>query len=105
MSTKTIIEPKMIGELNEEVQRGLEIACEAVKDDKNAKMLLDTLRQIHNAWSELLHKVIVMAVSISAMKYRTAEQIIDQVTAINALFQEQKEEALQRYQFKSAFNQ
>lgn len=65
-------EKKSLLELNDEVNDGLEIAKEAVGDDKE---LLETIDTLEKAWNKLLSQMIIMSVGLTAMKYREDEQI------------------------------
>lgn len=64
-----------ITEMDEKVKEGLKIAREAVEDDVLRKLCDD----LEFTWENLCSNLLIVAIGLSAMKYRTADQIRTQL--------------------------
>jgi hypothetical protein len=60
-----------ITEIDEKVKEGLKIAREAIDDD----VLLKLCDDLEFTWENLCSNLLIVAVGLSAMKYRSADQI------------------------------
>lgn len=68
-------EQKTLTEMAERVKEGLRIAREAVEDEALLKLCDD----LEYTWETLCSNLIIVGVGISAMRYRTREQITEQL--------------------------
>lgn len=64
-----------LGEMDEKVKEGLRTARESVGDETLLKLCDD----LEYAWQHLCSNLIIVSVGLSAMRYRTAEQITEQL--------------------------
>ncbi|MBI5247992.1 MAG: hypothetical protein HY912_00730 [Desulfomonile tiedjei] len=64
-----------ITEMEEKVKEGLRIARESVEDEALLKLCDD----LEYTWEHLCSNLIIVGVGLSAMRYRTSEQIREQL--------------------------
>ena len=64
-----------ITEMEEKVKEGLRIARESVDDEALLKLCDD----LEYTWQHLCSNLIIVSVGLSAMRYRTSEQIKEQL--------------------------
>jgi hypothetical protein len=79
-----------IGEMEAKVKEGLRIAREATNDPDLLKLCDD----LEYTWDDLAAKVIIVGVGLSAMKYRTPDQIRAQLTEYLNLIREGKSRSM-----------
>lgn len=77
-----------ISEIEARVKDGLRIARESIEDAELLKLLDD----LEYTWENLCSNLIIVSVGLSAMKYRTPEQIKDQLTDYLRMIQRGKEQ-------------
>lgn len=64
-----------LGEMDEKVKEGLRTARESVGDETLLKLCDD----LEYTWQHLCSNLIIISVGLSAMRYRTADQIREQL--------------------------
>ena len=72
-----------ISELQAKVKKGLEVARIFTTDPDLLKLLDD----LERTWETLAGNLIIVSVGLSAMRYRTPEQIHDQLMAYQQMIQ------------------
>ena len=78
-----------ISEIETRVKDGLRLARESTEDADLLKLLDD----LEYTWDSLCANLIIVSVGLSAMKYRTPEQIKDQLTDYLRMIKKGKEQA------------
>lgn len=76
-------------ELNERVQEGLTIAAEVAEGDQE---LVKLVADVMEWWNTALSGILIAAVGLHAMKYRTKEEIAEQLHAILGLREKKQRE-------------
>jgi hypothetical protein len=89
-----------IGEMEAKVKEGLRIAREAANDPDLLKLCDD----LEYTWDDLAAKVIIVGVGLSAMKYRTPDQIRAQLTEYLNLIREGKGRSVRIFSGSNADN-
>lgn len=77
-------------EIESKVREGLRVARESVDDEALLKLCDD----LEYAWENLCSNLIIVSVGLSAMKYRTGDQIKDQLSEYLKMIQSGKEQAM-----------
>jgi hypothetical protein len=77
-------------EIETKVKEGLRIARESVDDEALLKLCDD----LEYTWEHLCSNLIIVSVGLSAMRYRTSDQIRDQLTEYLNMIQSGKEQAV-----------
>ena len=75
-------------EMEEKVKEGLRIARESVEDETLLKLCDD----LEYTWEHLCSNLIIVSVGLSAMRYRTAEQIREQLAQYLQTIQSTKDQ-------------
>jgi hypothetical protein len=76
-------------EIETKVREGLKIAREAVDDEALLKLCDD----LEYTWENLCSNLIIVSVGLSAMKYRSSDQIRDQLSEYQRLIHSGKDQA------------
>lgn len=77
-----------LNEMDEKVKEGLRIARESVEDEGLLKLCDD----LEYTWQQLCSNLIIVSVGLSAMKYRTSEQIRNQLAQYQETIQTAKDQ-------------
>lgn len=77
-----VSEKDNLTDLNQKVQEGMQIALDAVADPQ----LKGLCRSLLNTWDNLMSQVIIVSVGLSAMRFRTPEQIEAQLIRCQEMF-------------------
>lgn len=80
-------------EIETKVKEGLKIAREAVDDEALLKLCDD----LEYTWENLCSNLIIVSVGLSAMRYRTNDQIKDQLSEYLRLIHSGKEQAVRLF--------
>jgi hypothetical protein len=77
-------------EIETKVREGLKIARESVEDEALLKLCDD----LEYTWENLCSNLIIVSVGLSAMRYRSSDQIKDQLSEYLKMIQSGKDQAV-----------